>query len=70
MSNGNILDFKAQANQMLDIAESRLVVGQRDAALELLTLKFKLLYEQGVHAGRLYETAGVYPYTPAEEKET
>ncbi|MAZ43982.1 MAG: hypothetical protein CMF48_02215 [Legionellales bacterium] len=67
MSNRYILDFKAQANQMLEIVESRLVVGQREAALELLTLKFKVLYEQGVSSGQLYESRGAYPFTAIED---
>lgn len=60
----NVLDFRAQAEQMMRIVESRLEVGQRQAAVEFLILKFKALYEQGVSSGRLYEREGAFPYTP------
>ena len=68
MSNRNILDFRAQADHMLDILEGRLALGQRDSAQELLMLKFKVLYEQGVVGGRLYETSGVFPFTSVTEE--
>ncbi len=64
MSDRNVLDFRAQAEQMMRIIESRLQVGQRNSALEFLILKFKALYEQGVSSGRLYENQGIFPYTP------
>jgi hypothetical protein len=64
MTNKNVLDFRAQAEQMMRIIEARLQTGQQNFALELLILKFKALYEQGVASGRLYEKEGVYPYTP------
>lgn len=62
MLENRILDFNAQAEQLLQIIESRLNIGQRDAALQYLIFKFKSLYEQGVANGRLYEKEGVYPY--------
>lgn len=68
MSNNMILDFRAQADQMMRIIESRLRTGQKQAATEFLVLKFKALYEQGVTAGRLYEREGVYPYTSMDNK--
>lgn len=58
----NILDFRAQAEQMLRIIEARLKVGQRAAALEFLILKFKALYEQGVISGKRYEDEGTFPF--------
>lgn len=67
MADRNVLDFRAQAEQMMRIIEARLQVGQRQAALELVILKFKALYEQGVVGGRLYEKEGIYPYTPFNE---
>ena len=67
MADRNVLDFRAQAEQMMRIVESRLQVGQRNAAIEFLILKFKALYEQGVSSGRLYENQGIFPYTPFEE---
>ena len=68
MADRNILDFRAQAEQMMRIIEARLKQGQRQPALELLILKFKALYEQGVASGRLYEKEGVYPYTSIQEE--
>jgi len=62
MLHGNILDFPAQAEQMLQLIENRLQTNNRDAALQYLIFKFKSLYEQGVANGRLYEREGVYPY--------
>jgi hypothetical protein len=64
MADRNVLDFRAQAEQMLRIIEARLEVGQQNAAIEFLILKFKALYEQGVASGRLYEKEGIFPYTP------
>ena len=63
----NILDFRSQAEQMMEIIDSRITTGNRQAAIELLILKFKTLYEQGVSSGRLYEKEGVYPYTPIDK---
>jgi len=65
----NILDFKAQATQMLHILEENLNSGETDMATQLLILKFKSLYEMGVASGRLYEREGVYPYTSLESKD-
>ncbi len=62
MADRNILDFRAQAQQMLQIVETRLQSGQRAAALDFLVLKFKALYEQGIASGQLYEREGIYPY--------
>jgi len=59
---GRILDFKAQSEQLLSLIESRIKSGHRDAALQYLEFKFKSLYEQGVIAGRRYETEGEFPY--------
>lgn len=58
----HVLDFNAQAEQMMQIIESRLANGNRDAALQYLIFKFKSLYEQGVSSGRVYEREGSYPY--------
>lgn len=62
MLDNRILDFNTQAEQLLQIIESRLAAGHRDAALQYLIFKFKTLYEQGVANGRLYEKEGVHPY--------
>lgn len=64
MADRNVLDFRAQAEQMMRIIEARLETNQRQTALEFLILKFKALYEQGVASGRLYEKEGIYPFTP------
>lgn len=69
MANKNVLDFRAQAEQMMKIAESRLKQGQRQMAVDFMVLKFKALYEQGVASGRLYEKEGIYPYTPFHKDE-
>lgn len=61
-NNSRILDFETQADQLLELIESRLQSGHRDAALQYLIFKFKSLYEQGVASGRLYEKEGVFPY--------
>ena len=65
MADRNVLDFRVQAEQMMDIIENRVAAGQRDTAVEFLILKFKALYEQGVASGRLYEKEGIFPFTPA-----
>lgn len=65
MSNRAILDFRAQAEQMMDIVEDRLAANQRQMALDLMVLKFKALYEIGVASGRDYEKQGTYPFTAA-----
>ena len=70
MADKNVLDFRAQAEQMMNIVESRLSQGQRQMALEFMVLKFKALYEQGVSSGRLYEKEGVFPYTPFHDDRT
>ncbi len=67
MADRNVLDFRAQAEQMMRIIETRLEAGQRNAAIEFLILKFKALYEQGVSSGKLYENEGIFPYTPFSE---
>ncbi|MCS5708935.1 hypothetical protein CC99x_008480 [Candidatus Berkiella cookevillensis] len=67
MTDRNVLDFRAQAEQMMRIIESRLEANQTQAATEFLILKFKALYEQGVASGRLYEKEGLYPYTAFQE---
>ncbi len=69
MADQNILDFRQQAEQMMKIIEGRLAIGQRQAALEFLVLKFKALYEQGVASGRLYEKEGIYPYTSIDDNQ-
>lgn len=58
----HVLDFNAQAEQMLQIIETRLASKNRDAAFQYLVFKFKSLYEQGVSSGRQYERNGTYPY--------
>ena len=68
MKHDQKLDFHAQAEQMLNIVESRLKVGQKRAAVNFLILKFKSLYEQGIISGRLYERDGVYPYNSIDDK--
>jgi hypothetical protein len=68
MLDKNVLDFRAQAEQMLRIIEARLKQGQRQPSLDLLVLKFKALYEQGVSSGRLYEQEGIFPYEPINEE--
>lgn len=62
MLDNRILDFPAQAEQIMQIIESRLKQGDREAAIQYLIFKFKSLYEQGVANGRLYEKEGVFPY--------
>lgn len=68
MADRNVLDFRAQAEQMMRIIDARLKTGQERAAIEFLILKFKALYEQGVASGRLYEKEGIFPYTPFTEE--
>ena len=63
MADRNILDFRAQAEQMIRFIENKLELGQRQSALELINLKFKLIYEQGVMQGQLYEKEGESLYT-------
>lgn len=67
MTDRNVLDFRSQAEQMIAIIESRLDKNQKNAALELLILKFKALYEQGVASGRLYEKEGLYPFAAFDD---
>jgi len=62
MADGNILDFNAQAVQMLGMVERR----DKESATRFLRLKFKSLYEQGVIAGRIYEKEGKSPFLPTE----
>jgi hypothetical protein len=61
-SNQNTVDFRAQADQMMQLIEAKLEMNQRMIALEFMVLKFKTLFEQGVASGRRYEREGVYPY--------
>ena len=61
-TNDRILDFNTQAEQLLQLIETRLKSGNREAALQYLIFKFKALYEQGVSSGRLYEREGTFPY--------
>ncbi len=68
MADQPILDFRLQAEQMLKIIEHRIQLGQRNAALEFLIVKFKALYEQGVASGRLYEKKGIYPFSSYGDK--
>jgi hypothetical protein len=58
MIENRLLDFNNQAEQLLQIIETRLSVGHRDAALQYLIFKFKSLYEQGLANGRLVEREG------------
>ncbi len=67
MANKNVLDFRAQAEQMMKITEARLNQGQKEMAVDFMVLKFKALYEQGISSGRLYEKEGIYPYTPIHD---
>lgn len=62
MAKNSILDFNAQADQMMEIIESRMKAGKKDAATQFLVLKFKTLFEQGVASGREWERRGVSPY--------
>lgn len=69
MANKNVLDFRAQAEQLMKITEARLQQGQRQMAVDFMVLKFKALYEQGVSSGRAYEKQGIYPYQPFHDDE-
>jgi hypothetical protein len=62
MLDRRLLDFKEQAEQLLDIIETRLKVGNKEAARDYLAFKFQSLYQQGVSNGRRYEKEGVSPY--------
>ncbi len=62
-----ILDFEAQAEQMLKIIEQRLDDNNRDTATQILMLKFKSLYEQGVVSGKRYVKEGIYPFMSTEK---
>lgn len=62
INESRILDFHAQAEQLLQLLESRLEAGLREAALKFLEYKFQTLYAQGVANGRRYEQEGVFPY--------
>ncbi len=61
-SDSNAIDFRAQADQMMQLIETKLDSNERMIALEFMVLKFKTLFEQGVASGRRYEREGVYPY--------
>jgi hypothetical protein len=63
IENKPVLNFSAQAEQLTNILHSHFTAGNREAVVKILALKFKILYEQGVASGRLYEKEGVYPYT-------
>lgn len=65
MTDRNVLDFPLQAEQMLRIIEDKLNSGQRTMAAELLVLKFKILFEQGVASGKAWAEEGTYPFDPA-----
>jgi hypothetical protein len=67
MADKNVLDFRMQAEQMLHIIESKLNSGQSDMATDLLVLKFKTLFEQGVASGKIWAEEGIYPFTPFSE---
>ncbi len=69
MAEKQVLDFRQQAEQMVQIIEGRLKIGQRAAAVEFLILKFKALFEQGVAGGRRYEKEGIYPYTSMDNQD-
>lgn len=62
LENPRLLNFKEQAEQLLQIIETRLSVGQKEAARDYLAFKFQSLYEQGVANGRRYERDGTFPY--------
>lgn len=62
LENPRLLNFKEQAEQLLEIIETRLELGNREAAKDYLAFKFQSLYEQGVANGRRYERDGTYPY--------
>lgn len=68
MADKHILDFRQQAEQLMTIIESRLKVGQRQAGVDFLVLKFKTLFEQGIASGRLYERDGIFPYEDMDKK--
>lgn len=67
MAHGSILDFEAQAEQLMRIIEPQLASGNRDAAKKLVELKLKSIFEQGVSSGRLYEREGVYPFLSVDD---
>lgn len=69
MADKNVLDFQSQSEQMIEIIQERLNLGQSKFATDLLVLKFKALYELGVASGRLYEKEGVYPFESAFTRE-
>ena len=56
------VDFRAQADQMIQLIEAKLETHQRIIALEFMVSKFKTLFEQGISSGRRYEREGIYPY--------
>lgn len=62
MPHSHVLDFNAQAEQIMEIIETRLATGNREAALQYLKLKFQTLYALGVRGGREYERNGTSPY--------
>ncbi|PCH57061.1 MAG: hypothetical protein COC15_01890 [Legionellales bacterium] len=67
MKDSSILDFKSQAELILDFLKEN---NNPATARELLVLKLKTMYQHGVAAGRLYENEGVYPYMDATKKTT
>lgn len=64
---GRILDFEAQAEQMLDIIEQRLKERDKSTAIKLMVLKLKSLYEQGVASGKRYAREGVSPFMSMDD---
>jgi hypothetical protein len=69
MVDKNVLDFHEQAEQLIQMIQSHIAIGQRKVAIEILVLKFKALYEQGIASGQLYEREGTFPYSSfAEER--
>jgi hypothetical protein len=60
-----VLDFQAQAEQALQLIESRVKTGSKESAKQFLVLKFKTLYEQGVIAGKDYVREGISPFESA-----
>lgn len=66
MAHASILDFEAQAEQLMNIIQPQIESGNVEAAKQIIILKLKSLYEQGVSSGRRYEKEGVYPFFAAD----
>lgn len=60
MPYNHVLDFNAQAEQMMQIIESRLANGNRDAGHQYLGFKLQSLYAQGFADGKAYKHKGAY----------